>query len=293
MMRALAAAWVAATVQHGAANSPRRPATWLDTPVKDPNRDTVKARLEGLGFEVQSIPETSKSLRPDLVALSEEGAIYVEVKTRSEDRVLRGDIESVGIGEEVEILTDLDKHNSISAEVKHASRQLAAAAQEGDLRLLWYQADRGPFVSNTKEQIGATLYGMRVVLADRPPYRRRPWRCAYAGHADFFRFPEIDGVMVEVDGLISLFLNPFSPRRDSFADSRIVRILAAYDAVFDVKRAISDGILFAADGDAPRRDDAALLAHLAAKYPETTFVRFLRSVGMTTVTTIDGSGRVV
>lgn len=218
--------------------------------------------------------------------------MFVEVKTRSEDRVLRGHMEAVRIGEEVEIRTDLDKHNSISAEVEHASRQLNAIAQEHDLRLLWYRADRGPFVSNTKEQIGSTLYGMRMVLADRPMHARRPWQCAYAGYADFFRFREVDGVMAEVDGLISLFLNPFSPRGDAFATSRIAKVLAADDAVFDIQRAIADGKLFAAGGDAPRHDDAALLAHLTSKYPETTFVRFLRSVGVTSMTTIDGSAGV-
>lgn len=108
---------------------------------------------------------------------------------------------------------------------------------------------------------------MRTVLADRPSHPRRPWHCAYAGHADFFRFSEIDGVMVEVDGLISLFLNPFSPRGDAFATSRLAKVLAADDAVFDIQRAIDEGKLFAAGGNAPRRDDAALLAHLASRYP--------------------------
>jgi len=151
----------------------------------DRNRDAVLTQLEALGFEVRTIPEMSTSLQPDLVARSDEVTMFVEVKTRSEDRVLRGHMEAVRIGEEIEILTDLDKHNSISAEVEHASRQLDAVAQEHDLRLLWYRADRGPFVSNTKEQIGSTLYGMRMVLADRPLHARRPWHCAYAGHADF------------------------------------------------------------------------------------------------------------
>jgi Holliday junction resolvase-like predicted endonuclease len=252
----------------------------------------VLARLKALGFEVQSIPETSTSPQPDLVAQSEGVTMFVEVKTRSEGRVLRNDMEAVRIGEEVEIWTDLDKHNSISAEVEHASRQLHAVAQEHDLRLLWYRADPGPFVSNTKEQIGSTLYGMRTVLADHPLHARRPWYCAYAGHADFFRFREIDGVMVEVAGLISLFLNPFSPRGDAFATSRIARVVAADDAVFDIQREIAAGKLFAAGGDAPRRDDAALLRHLASRYPETTFVRFLPGVGVTSMTTIDGSERV-
>lgn len=257
--------------------------------MNDANRDAVHARLKELGYEVWTIPDTPTSPRPDLVAQLEGVTVYVEVKTRSEDRVLRDNMEAVHIGETTEIFTDLDKHNSISAEVKHASRQLDAVALEQDFRLLWYRADHGLFVSDTKEQIGSTLYGMRMVLAGCPPNGLRPWYCAYAGYADFFRFRMIDGVMVEVDSLISLFLNPFSPRGDAFAASHIARILVTDDAVFDIQRAIADGQLFAAGGDAPRGDDTALLAHLASKYPGTTFVRFISSVGMTTMTTIDGS----
>jgi hypothetical protein len=259
--------------------------------MKDPNRDAVRTRLEALGFAVRCIPETSTSLQPDLVAQDEDAMMYVEVKTRTEDRVLRGKMEAVGIGEKVDIQTNLGKHNSISADVKHASRQLSAAASSQDFRLLWYRADRGLFVSNTKEQIGSTLYGMRMVLAECPPFEPHPWYCAYAGHADFVRFPEIDGVIVEVDGLISMFLNPFSPRRDAFAVSRIARILGADDAVFDIQRAIADGKLFAADGDAPRCNDPELLEHLKCKYPDTNFIHFTRSVSVTSIATIDGSMR--
>lgn len=255
--------------------------------MNDPNRDAVQARLEALGFAVRPIPETSSSRQPDLAARSEGATMYVEVKTRSEDRVLRGRMEAVHIGETAAMLTDLDKHNSISAEVKHASSQLRAAASAQDFRLLWYRADNGPFVNDTKEQIGATLYGMRMVLAQFQPFGCRPWHCAYAGHADFYRFPEIDGVMVEVDGLITLFLNPFSPRREAFASSRIARLIQ--DSVFDVDQAVAQGKLFAADGDAPRGDDDGMLAHLRSKYPSVTFIRFLRHCAGTIMTTIDGS----
>ncbi len=113
--------------------------------------------------------------------------MYVEVKSRSEDRALRGRMEAVRIGETDAILTNLDKHNSISAEVKHASRQLHAAASAQDFRLLWYRADNVLFVNDTKEQISSTLYGMRMVLAESQPFGPRPWHCAYAGHADASR----------------------------------------------------------------------------------------------------------
>ena len=193
--------------------------------MSDPNRDVVQRRLEALGFSVRPIAETMDSRQPDLVAQTEGATMYVEVKTRSEDRVLRVGMEAVPIAGTNDIIIDLDKHNGLSAEIKHASSQLGSAAGADDFRLLWYRADTGPFVHNTKEQVGSTLYGMRMVLAQSHGLEMRLWHCAYAGYADFFRFPEIDGAMIEVDGLITLFLNPFSSRRDAFAPSRIARVL--------------------------------------------------------------------
>jgi hypothetical protein len=221
--------------------------------MNDPGRDAVQSRLEVLGFDVHQIPETSSSRQPDLAARSEGVTMYVEVKTRSEDHVLQERMEAVRFGKTTRILTKLDKHSRISADVKRASSQLSAAASAQDFRLLWYRADNSLFVNDTKEQIGSTLYGMRMVLVEFPPFGIRPWHCAYAGRADFYRFPEIDGVMVEVDGLITLYLNPFSPRLVAFASSRIARIIQ--DSVFDVDQAVAQGKLFAADGDAPRGDD--------------------------------------
>lgn len=177
-----------------------------------------------------------------------------------------GSHEAVHIGETDAILIDLDKHNSISAEVKHASRQLRAAASAQDFRLLWYRADNGLFVNDTKEQIGSTLYGIRMVLAELQPFGLRPWHCAYAGHADFYRFPEIDGVMVEVDRLITLFLNPFSPRREAFASSRIARLIQ--ESVLDIDQAVVQGKLFAADGDVPRGDDDARASPLKVPFSD-------------------------
>lgn len=255
--------------------------------VNDLNRDAVQVRLETLGFQVRPIPETSNSRQPDLVVQSDSVTLYVEVKTRSEDSTLRSRMEAVRVGKTSNIFTDLDKHNSISSAIKHASTQLSATASLNDFRLLWYRADNGLFVHNTKEQIGSTLYGMRMVLAESQRSGRRSWHCAYASHSDFYRFPDIDGVMVEEDGLITLLLNPFSPRREAFASSRIAKLI--HESVFDVDQAIARGLLFAADGDAPRGDDDGMLAHLCSKYPSWTFICFHPHDAVTNMTTIDGS----
>ena len=254
--------------------------------MQDLNRDAVQQRLEALGFTVHPIVETEDSRQPDLVVRADGTTMYVEVKTRVEDHVLRAKMEAVRVGETAEILTGLDKHNGLSKEIKHASTQLSAAAAPDDLRLLWYRADRGPFVHDALDQIGATLYGMRMVLVESAS-RQEQRHCAYAGYADFHRFQEIDGAMVEVDGLITLLLNPFSPRKVAFTASRIARVV--HPSVFDVERAGEEGTLFIADGQAPRHSDVEMLKHLGSKYPMFQFLRFLQHCAGTVMTTIDGS----
>ena len=97
--------------------------------------------------------------------------------------------------------------------------------------------------------------------------------------------------MIEVDGLITLFLNPFSPRRVAFSASRIAQIVSP--SVFDVASAENAGAFYVADASAPRHSDEALLEPLRAKYPADAIVEFARTCAATETTTIDGSRRPV
>ena len=222
-----------------------------------------------------------------MLARADEQTLYVEVKTRTEDADLRAKIELVPAGMMAAVLTDLDKRNSISADIKHAQSQLSAVAGPDDFRLLWFRADNRLFVHDALEQIGATLYGIRLVIVGEPG-DERPRACVYASHADFYRFREIDGTMVEVDRLITLFLNPFSPRRRAFTRSRIAQVLRS--SVFDVDKASQDRVVYVAGGDAPRDNDEELLEHLRSRYPGETFHCFAKARAGTVVTTIDGRG---
>jgi hypothetical protein len=211
--------------------------------------------------------------------------MFVEVKKRVVDTKLRGAMEVVRPGKTEIICTSVDKQNSLSTDLEQANRQLRQVAGSSDLRLLWYRVDDNPFVPPFTDQLGSTLYGIRGVAVDEPSGRRLR-TCVYAGYADFFRFTEIDGAMLEIDHLISLFLNPFSPRLESFRASKIATLLA--DALFDVEVSEARGDLYIVAADAPRRDDAQLLRHLRDRYPAHNIVEFVQVYAGTTMTTIDG-----
>ena len=253
--------------------------------MSDPGKDAVKKRLEALGFVVNIIPEDPKQSRPDLSVAREGVTMFVEVKTRTEDAELRTRMESVGIGATESFLVSLDKHNSLSSDVGKANAQLRAMASVQDLRLLWFRADNGLFIQDATQQIGATLLGIRMVMG-KCGGEKQTKACIYAGYADFFRYKEIDGAMIESDdGGIMLIPNEFSPRHDLFLRSPISRAVAP--AVFDVREGDREGAFYVVDGDVNRKDEQALLLFLREKYPKDEFLAFGPHSGGTTVTTID------
>jgi len=249
------------------------------------DEDTVKKRLEALEFRVERIPEDPKLSKPDLRATKGTEVYYFEVKTRKLDAELRSKMESVAVGNTESMLVSLDKQNWLSGDIKKAGEQLKSLAGPADFRVLWYRADSNPFVQDAREQLGSTLLGIRMVIGQHNGEKRiRP--CVYAGFSDYWRYRDIDGSIVEVDGLINLIPNEFSPRREAFSQSALFEILR--EATVDIQRLERNDLCYIVELDVDRKDDTAVLASLQTKYPGHEFKAFEPAVAGTTVTTIDG-----
>ncbi len=247
--------------------------------------EAIKKRLEALSFGVERIPEDPKLSTPDLRATKDAEVYYFEVKTRTLDAELRSKMESVGIGKTESMLISLDKQNWLSGDIKKAEEQLQSLAAPTDFRVLWYRVDSSPFVQDAREQLVSTLLGIRMVIEQRNG-EERVHRCVYAGHADYWRYKDIDGSIVEVDGLLNLIPNEFSPRREAFSRSALFGILR--EAAVDIQRLEENNLCYIVEPSVDRKDDAAILASLRTKYPGHEFQAFVPAVAGTTVTTIDG-----
>lgn len=257
--------------------------------MNDTSSDAVRERLQNLGFSVNHIPEEHGEKRPDLLAEKDGVRMYVEVKTREVDNAYRSKLEAVPCGATQKVLTPLNKHNSLSSDIKHASKQLEAVSLPDDFRLLWYRAHNKLFVQGMTAQLCATLLGVRM-LAVMSDGKKRLGACMYAGQADFYRFKAIDGAILEEDdGNIVLFLNAFSPRADAFKHSHLA--LQVADSIVSEAFAQDREDWFILSGDAPRSDDEAILRRLCKFYPDTEFVEFVEYNAGTIMTTIDGSLR--
>lgn len=247
----------------------------------------VKKRLEALGFRVEHIPEDPKLSKPDLRATKSTEVYYFEVKTRELDAELRSKMESVAVGKTESMPVSLDKQNWLSGDIKKAGEQLKSLAGPTDFRVLWYRADSKPFVQDAREQLGSTLLGIRMVFGQRNGGKRvRP--CVYAGFSDYWRYRDIDGSIVEADGLLNLIPNEFSPRREAFSKSALFEILR--EAAVDIQGLERNDLCYIVEPNVDRKDDAAVLASLRTKYPGHEFNAFGPAVAGTIVTTIDGRG---
>jgi|GEM_PF-3350313 len=240
--------------------------------MRDRNVELVERRLKALGFDVTVVNVSPEERRPDLRTSKDGMIMFVEVKTRVTNHALRRRMESVAVGDMQSFLVPLDKKNFLSNYVKKANAQLGAAASPADFRLLWFREDNDLFVHDFREQIGTTLLGMRMVAVLRDGGSER-FPCFYAAPADFFRYREIDGAMVEqVDGALTLFLNQFSPREAAFASSPICQAIAP--AIVDVRDGDRLGQWYVIDSDVDRKDDDALLSFLRKKYQAVDFLQF-------------------
>lgn len=249
------------------------------------NEGAVQKRLEALEFRVERIPEDPKLSKPDLRATKGTEVYYFEVKTREMDVELRTKMESVAIGKTESMLISLDKQNWLSGDIKKAGEQLKSLAGPTDFRVLWYRADSNLFVQDAREQLGSTLLGIRMVFGQRNGKKRiRP--CVYAGFSDYWRYRDIDGSIVDVDGSLNLIPNELSPRREAFSKSALFEIL--HEAAVDIQGLERNDLCYIVELNVDRRDDTAVLASLRMKYPGHEFKAFGPAVAGTTVTTIDG-----
>jgi hypothetical protein len=87
--------------------------------------------------------------------------------------------------------------------------------------------------------------------------RIRP--CVYAGFFDYWRYRDIDGSIVEVDGLLNLIPNELSPRHEAFSKSALFEILR--EAAVDIQGLERNDLCYIVELNVDRRDDTACLLH--------------------------------
>lgn len=242
----------------------------------------VKQMLEGSGFQVDLIPESNVSRQADLRALKDGITTYIEVKTRLWDEKVNKVIESVVPGgPAATYVGEAGKRNQFSSIVKSANEQLGRTAGTQDYRVLWFIVTGVPDCAAAVEQMLATILGTRQIFCKRENKSLcRP--CYYAGYADFERYRDIDGVVIQNREGGILVVNEFSPRVEGFGKSPLYQYFKQRNAVLEVSQEEKKGNAFSISEKIDRDEKEAILMCLRSKYPTWEFqaVTDFKTVGV-------------
>ncbi|WP_420125271.1 hypothetical protein [Longimicrobium sp.] len=239
----------------------------------DTVRDFVQSALKNCGFDVVTIP-VSAHKTPDLALLLAEGRILIEVKSKDDDKQLRGLVESPN-GTRLSY-----KISTIESLLKRAWHQIRdfPSRSDKDFAVLWLVAARPGLTAFTRPAAMTVLYGvqnMEGLIEESGSFYAK--ECFFFGNSFFFRRKEVDGVVLHDDRQVTLCLNPLSKRHDEFRRTTFAELFRRDLELIDPKASEEAGKCFIADCDLPRKDINSIVRYLKRKYglESVTLIRFV------------------
>jgi len=212
---------------------------------------------------------TADDEQSDFLVTLGRSRILIEEKTKIDDptqlEVRRKALDS---GKTHLVVKPLVRTNRLSGIVGKAVKQLRSSSETYpyDFALVWFTGT-GLHGKAYFEQFIATLYGAVGIIELNSPYRRP---CYFFQNSDFHRHAEfLDGAVaahIDSNGRISARLcpNPLSPRVKGLRQTRFAKLFGT--AIEKPHAAERSGRAYVLEGDTDRRDEAALLRELQAKY---------------------------
>jgi hypothetical protein len=226
--------------------------------------DRAKRFLEFLGLKVTRILEDSEHRVCDFAATDDHQTYLIEVKAKEEDLSFLDELDAKG---EATQEVPLRRSNPISGIIKKALGQLNASENPKEsFKVIWFSLYNTFDENVTQKQLRSTLYGIQDITTFKAGDQFSVTECYYFTYTDFHRFPDLDGVIVEMSSGAKLWPNPFSNRSDEFLQSKLYQTFKNENAVHNPIELEKNGGCFIPDFNIDRKDQAALLEHLKSKY---------------------------
>jgi hypothetical protein len=169
-------------------------------------------------------------------------------------------------GEIIDRSESLGPHNTISARIKEAHRQLSSfESTRHAFRLVWFCA-YGQFSGLVANRARTTFLGDITIFESESD---RQWRAYFFDHNQFHRYKDVlDGAFIsEVrpsEASVQLILNPLSSRYGAFRRSRLVHAFSS--GLLDPVAIERDGDGVIVGPDADRTSENSKLSYLASRY---------------------------
>lgn len=232
----------------------------------DQDTNTVIDILKNhMGFEAEKIPEEDDE-RADISAWKKNDYYLFEVKSRDDHPAIMEKVDKKPNFQVTGYLKELKRSNKISSIMEKASNQLAHTPKlHNDYSCVWFRAVHH-LIPDEVEFIEASLYGIRhlwVIDSERKSYHSR---CFYFDYNDFFRFKNINAVVIDNGSGIKICINNYSNGIKEFRESELYKYFNASNALIDPDKFTKDSGVLVADIDCPRNQTDKIKTYIHQKY---------------------------
>jgi hypothetical protein len=215
-----------------------------------------------MGLQTAKIAEDPSTKTCDFRASDGKDVYWVEVKERTGDERLA----QAFIGKDVSLIEKpLGYDPRTDSILRSAVKQLdsLASPQEPGLTIVWLEM-HSPFENGLhSEQAIATVFGAAEILDTG---HSQPKACYFFGESAFFRFKQLDAVVVDEPSGPLLCVNPYAHRRERFRQSKFFEFFRTR-AVLDAAEEELTGRAYSAFGcDLDRKDERGMLDFVKARY---------------------------
>lgn len=247
---------------------------------KDLEAQIVTDILRSLNFIVEIIPESPQDgKRADILAEKDGDHFLIEVKSKSDHPSLKSDIENANDLEIIQYQKSLYRSNTLSGIIRDAVTQLNDTPDShNSFKLMWFRAIES-IIEDEMLFLKTTMYGKRHLLVKEHDGRISHASCYYFDINEFYKYPGLDGVILDNGKGLELCVNDFSQKVHEFRRSRLYSLFDKHHAVTDPSELEARKEILVADTKMPRNNEDDIKAYIENKYNFYVQVLNLNSMG--------------
>jgi hypothetical protein len=247
---------------------------------KDKDTNSVINIFKKLSFSAERIPESPKEgNRADIKAEKDNDHFLIEVKSRQDHPELMSDIKGARPLEIVEYEKGLSRSNTLSGIIRKAVSQLIATPDSyNSFKIIWFRSVEA-LIEDEMSFLKSTLYGINHLIVRQSNGRISHSPCYYFDINEFYKYEDLEGVILDNGQGLELCVNGFSRRISEFTVSSLYNFFSSHNAVTDPLKLEEESKIMVADTQIPRKNQGAIMDYIQKKYRIDAQIINLKSVG--------------
>lgn len=201
------------------------------------------------------------------------------MKSRQDHPALKSDIEKAQPFEIVEYEKRLFRSNTLAGIIRDAVSQLMETPDSyNSFKIIWFRAVE-ELIEDEMSFLKSTLYGINHLIVRNSNGRISHASCYYFDINEFYKYANLEGVVLDNGQGLELCVNGFSKRAGEFSKSSLYRFFSSHNAVTDPLKLEEESEILVADTQISRKNQEAIKDHIQKKYEIDVQVLNPKSIG--------------